>query len=318
MKSNYELNLINFVKKHKSTKQLENNFFFHPDNIKHKEDIKKNHNYKLKKIDKKRRSSSVVESHLKNTKTNNNNHKYSTKNIMYLEPLYGNNNNINKKDKINNNIINLDNEMKFKKEKQKKNKNIILMDLQGNNYLLKKKLNKTDRMIDHYKKKCENQEQIIKNLELILNEMKTNEKSNKDLFSNDSINNISNYINDDSLYDLKLEDDFGINAVEQQIMDEICPNPDAMSYEQLLQLEDNMGNVNKGLSAQQIAKIPIIKFRKYKSNGNSQCIICMEEFEKREKINLLPCQHIFHINCIKQWLLKQKTCPFCKKEISFN
>ena len=148
--------------------------------------------------------------------------------------------------------------------------------------------------------------------------MKANENPNKNLINNESINNINNYMSDDSLYDEDLEEDFGINAVEQQIMDEICPNPDAMSYEQLLQLEDNMGNVNKGLSIQQFEKIPIIKFRKYKSNGNSQCIICMEEFEKGEKVNLLPCQHIFHINCIKQWLLKQKTCPFCKKEIIFN
>ena len=325
MKSNYELNLIDYVKKHKSTKQLEKNYLFRANNIKQKEDIKRDPNFKIKKKDKKRRCSRVAESNLKSTKTNyNNNHKYSSKEIIYLEPLYDNNNN-NKVDKNDNNFINFENEIKLKKEKKEKtlknktkNYRIILMQLQSSINLIKKELNRTDIMINKYKKKCDNQEQTIKSLELILNEMKTNEKSNKSLINNDSINNINNYINDDSLFEEQLEEDFGINAVEQQIMDDICPNPDAMTYEQLLQLEDNMGNVNKGLSAQQIEKIPIIKFRKYKSNGNSQCIICMEEFEKREKINLLPCQHIFHINCIKQWLLKQKTCPFCKKEISFN
>ena len=325
MKSNYELNLIDYVKKHKSTKQLEKNYLFRANNIKQKEDIKRDPNFKIKKKDKKRRCSSVAESNLKSTKTNyNNNHKYSSKEIIYLEPLYDNNNN-NKVDKNDNNFINFENEIKLKKEKKEKtlknktkNYRIILMQLQSSINLIKKELNRTDIMINKYKKKCDNQEQTIKSLELILNEMKTNEKSNKSLINNDSINNINNYINDDSLFEEQLEEDFGIDAVEQQIMDDICPNPDAMTYEQLLQLEDNMGNVNKGLSIQQIQEIPIIKYRKYKSNGISQCIICMEEFEKREKVNLLPCQHIFHINCIKQWLLKQKTCPFCKKEIIVN
>ena len=325
MKSKYELNLINYVKKHKSTKQLENNYLFRADHIKQKEDIRRNPNFKMKKKDKKRRCASVAESNLKSVKTNNNNnHKYSTKEIIYLKPLYDNNNN-NEVDKIDDNIINFENEIKLKKEKKEKtlknktkNYRIILMQLQSSINLIKKELNRTDIMINKYKKKCDNQEQIIKSLELILNEMKSNENSNKGLINNDSINNINNYINDDSLFQEELEEDFGISAVEQQIMNDICPNPDTMSYEQLLQLEDDMGNVNKGLSIQQILNIPIIKYRKYKGNGNSQCVICMEEFEKSEKVNLLPCQHIFHINCIKQWLLKQKTCPFCKKEIIVN
>jgi len=46
----------------------------------------------------------------------------------------------------------------------------------------------------------------------------------------------------------KAEEEYALKAVEQQIMDEICPNPDKMSYEQLLQLEEEVGSVNKGLT----------------------------------------------------------------------
>ena len=177
---------------------------------------------------------------------------------------------------------------------------------------------------------------IIKNLELILSELEdqsknknktssNTQKNNKQINDIDLINDIlvndfenqdlNDSFEDDILYDDKFQEQMAINAVDQQIIDELYPNPDSMSYEQLLQLEDNMGNVNKGLSKKQFDKLPFVKYDKDKYSKNYQCIICMEEFEKNEKVTLLPCDHIFHSNCIEQWLLKQRSCPFCKSEI---
>ena len=69
-------------------------------------------------------------------------------------------------------------------------------------------------------------------------------------------------------------------------MDELCPNPDQMTYEQLLQLEDNVGNVNKGLTSEQIDNLPNKRFKKEKNREFFQCIICMEEFEEKEKVKV--------------------------------
>ena len=55
------------------------------------------------------------------------------------------------------------------------------------------------------------------------------------------------------------------------------PNTDNMSYEQLLELEERMGKVGKGLSKAAIAKIPVTFWQPYKNSKT--CSICMEDFE---------------------------------------
>ena len=112
----------------------------------------------------------------------------------------------------------------------------------------------------------------------------------------------------------KLEEEFALRAVEEQIMNEICPNPDQMSYEQLLQLEEEVGNVNKGLSKEKINSIPNKPFHKALFEDNCQCIICMENFSENELVKQLLCGHIFHGDCIDHWLSQQKNCPFCKAD----
>ena len=219
--------------------------------------------------------------------------------------------------------------LNIRKKKKVINYDELIKKMEETNRVIKEQIQRRENNIYQYQKKYEDQENIIKNLELILSELKDenkknftsikNEEKNIDLINSILSSEIDNQeiYNDDNdiLYDEKFQEQLAINAVDQQIIDELYPNPDAMSYEQLLQLEDNMGKVNKGLNSKQIDTLPYIKYDKKKYSENYQCIICMEEFVKKEKLKLLPCGHIFHDNCIKQWLLKEKTCPFCKSEI---
>ena len=92
------------------------------------------------------------------------------------------------------------------------------------------------------------------------------------------------------------------------------PNVDNMSYEELLALEERMGNVNKGLTQETINKIPTEKFSRYKFIDD-KCIICQYEFKSNEKVKVLPCKHCFHPDCIDEWLKNQKACPYCKTEV---
>ena len=105
-----------------------------------------------------------------------------------------------------------------------------------------------------------------------------------------------------------------LNARFAPRSDDEYPNVDNMSYEELLALEERMGSVSKGLSEEKVKKLSREIFCKNKYLED-KCIICQYEFEKGEKIVVLPCRHCFHSECIEEWLKNQKTCPFCKEEI---
>lgn len=46
----------------------------------------------------------------------------------------------------------------------------------------------------------------------------------------------------------------------------------------------------------------------------TDCAVCLSEFEKSEPVRELPCDHIFHDECIQSWFAKAKTaaCPLCR------
>jgi hypothetical protein len=37
-----------------------------------------------------------------------------------------------------------------------------------------------------------------------------------------------------------------------------------------------------------------------------ECAICLDEFAKGDKVRILPCEHIFHVNEIDDWLINRK------------
>lgn len=91
---------------------------------------------------------------------------------------------------------------------------------------------------------------------------------------------------------------------------------DNMSYEELLALEESIGNVNTGLSEETI--LQLINQRKYEVvkldtlSNMEPCCICQEEYIAGDGIGTLDCGHEFHTNCIKQWLTVKNLCPICK------
>ncbi|XP_058804281.1 uncharacterized protein LOC131671683 isoform X2 [Phymastichus coffea] len=46
-----------------------------------------------------------------------------------------------------------------------------------------------------------------------------------------------------------------------------------------------------------------------------KCTICLSEFEENEDVRRLPCMHLFHENCVDQWLCTNSCCPICRVDI---
>ncbi|GMH13822.1 hypothetical protein Nepgr_015663 [Nepenthes gracilis] len=91
---------------------------------------------------------------------------------------------------------------------------------------------------------------------------------------------------------------------------------DNMSYEELLALEERIGNVCTGLSEETVlSRMKQLKYISPTRDAQTElepCCICREEYIDGEDIGTLDCGHDFHTDCIKQWLAQKNLCPICK------
>jgi len=47
-----------------------------------------------------------------------------------------------------------------------------------------------------------------------------------------------------------------------------------------------------------------------------ECAVCLAQFEKGDRVRMLPCRHEFHAGCIDHWLLDEnRTCPCCRADV---
>ncbi|XP_043937930.1 E3 ubiquitin-protein ligase RNF165 isoform X2 [Protopterus annectens] len=100
------------------------------------------------------------------------------------------------------------------------------------------------------------------------------------------------------------------------------------SYEELLQLEDRLGNVNRGAVQNMIERFTFPhKYKKRRPqeskdekeeeecDTDEKCTICLCMLEDGEDVRRLPCMHLFHQVCVDQWLATSKKCPICRVDI---
>ncbi|KAG6596184.1 E3 ubiquitin protein ligase RIE1, partial [Cucurbita argyrosperma subsp. sororia] len=51
---------------------------------------------------------------------------------------------------------------------------------------------------------------------------------------------------------------------------------------------------------------------------DSECCICLSQYEDGTELYTLPCNHHFHCGCIGKWLRIKATCPLCKSNIHWG
>lgn len=69
----------------------------------------------------------------------------------------------------------------------------------------------------------------------------------------------------------------------------------------------------RGLKINVEDKLIVILFDEDLYAEDSMCCVCLKEFEINEKLHQIPaCQHMFHGDCIQNWLYSNTTCPLCR------
>lgn len=75
-----------------------------------------------------------------------------------------------------------------------------------------------------------------------------------------------------------------------------------------------------GASPDVIQALPtvIITTDHLQSSDSNTCPICLNEMAVGEEARSLKCQHLFHKDCVDEWLRVNASCPTCRKKISGN
>ncbi|KAH0887113.1 hypothetical protein HID58_063209, partial [Brassica napus] len=63
--------------------------------------------------------------------------------------------------------------------------------------------------------------------------------------------------------------------------------------------------------------LPVIEIDRIhlESDSQSHCAVCKENFELKSPAKEMPCNHIYHPDCILPWLAIRNSCPVCRHEL---
>lgn len=130
--------------------------------------------------------------------------------------------------------------------------------------------------------------------------------------------------------DLSLDPDHGLDSIDRSHHARV-EGGERMGTDSVLHpfvTDDSLFSTKVNLvSPEDLVRLPIVKVGEdgcspgkagvddQNHESKVSCPICLLDFEKEEEVRMLPnCGHLYHFECIKPWLLKQKnSCPMCQE-----
>jgi len=64
-----------------------------------------------------------------------------------------------------------------------------------------------------------------------------------------------------------------------------------------------------------IDAMPIVKITQRHLSTDSHCPVCKEKFDLGSEAREMPCNHMYHSDCIVPWLVQHNSCPVCRLEL---
>jgi len=101
--------------------------------------------------------------------------------------------------------------------------------------------------------------------------------------------------------------------------DMMVPNDiDMNDYEALWELAEGLGEVRRvGMEQAEISLLPVHTYqaaaRGDSEGSKTDCLVCLNTFSQGDQLRTLPCCHIYHVDCIDEWLKRNAICPVCRQ-----
>ncbi|GAB4835315.1 hypothetical protein Ancab_000224 [Ancistrocladus abbreviatus] len=89
--------------------------------------------------------------------------------------------------------------------------------------------------------------------------------------------------------------------------------PGLQEFLEQLMMNDRQGPPPAPRSA--IDAMPTIKITQAHLRIDSHCPVCKDKFELGTEARKMPCNHIYHSDCIVPWLVQHNSCPVCRLEL---
>lgn len=55
-----------------------------------------------------------------------------------------------------------------------------------------------------------------------------------------------------------------------------------------------------------------LKRKRVDEDSGRNCVICLEDLSEGREAVSMPCSHLFHGDCIEEWLNTSHKCPICR------
>ncbi|CDW88149.1 UNKNOWN [Stylonychia lemnae] len=86
---------------------------------------------------------------------------------------------------------------------------------------------------------------------------------------------------------------------QRSVFDEESPSVPGLNAQQLMRVKPNMADLSRSIKDDEV------------------CPICQMELKDLTIITQIPeCKHMFHVNCIAEWLRRKAICPCCNRNLS--
>ncbi|KAL1373268.1 hypothetical protein AAHE18_01G262200 [Arachis hypogaea] len=75
---------------------------------------------------------------------------------------------------------------------------------------------------------------------------------------------------------------------------------------------------SRGMTKDSLNKLPQHVILKDMKAEDTCCAICLQDIVVGETARSLPrCRHTFHLTCVDRWLVKNHSCPVCRRTVKF-